>query len=80
MSPIAKKFASETAHYKMGDFGIVPRPDVHMQTNREIMKDVTQAKTLGTLKKVLTRSVAVQTVSAPKVTLNRRSTFELFTI
>ena len=72
MSPLAKKFASETAHYKLGDFGIVPRPEVHMQSNREMMRDVAHAKTLGTLKKVLTRSVAVQTVSAPKViiTLN----------
>lgn len=54
-------------HYQLGDLGLIPRPVHHIPTNMEQMKELSATTRLGNLKKVLTRSVAVQTVSAPKV-------------
>ena len=66
MSPIAKE-GGTIPHYSLGDLGLVPRPKHHIPTNFEKMKELSETTRIGGLKKVLTKSVAVQTVSAPKV-------------
>jgi len=53
-------------HYQLGDLGLIPRPAHHIPTHLEQMKELSATTRLGNLKKVLTKSVAVQTVSAPK--------------
>ena len=55
------------AHYQLGDLGIVPKPDQYIPTYFEKMRDATAVQQLGSLKKVLTRSVGVQTISTQKV-------------
>ena len=67
MSPIAKVPGGTLPHYQLGDLGLIPRPKEHIPTRYEQMKDLSTTTRLGTLKKVLTKSVAVQTVSTPKV-------------
>lgn len=54
-------------HYQLGDLGLIPRPKQPIPSNFDKMKDLSATTRLGSLKKVLTRSVAIQTVSAPKV-------------
>ncbi len=54
-------------HYQLGDLGLIPRPSQPIPSNFDKMKELSTTTRLGSLKKVLTRSVAVQTVSAPKV-------------
>ena len=54
-------------HYQLGDLGLIPRPTQHIASNFERMQELSATTRLGTLKKVLTKSVAVQTNSAPKV-------------
>jgi len=53
-------------HYQLGDLGLIPRPAQHIPTNLEQMQELSATTRLGSLKKVLTKSVAIQTVSAPK--------------
>lgn len=66
-SPLASLPGSTTApHYQLGDLGLIPRPAQQIPTSLDKMKELSVTTRLGTLKKVLTRSVAVQTVSAPK--------------
>ena len=67
MSPIARQAEGTEFHYKPGDFGLIPRPEQRIQTNIEKMHELSQTTRLGTLKKVLTRSIGVQTISSPKV-------------
>lgn len=67
MSPIAKAPGGTLPHYQLGDLGLIPRPKEHIPTHFEQMKDLSTTTRLGAIKKVLTRSVAVQTVSTPKV-------------
>ena len=55
------------AHYQLGDLGLVPRPNHYIQTSVDRTRELTATTRLGGLKKVLTRSVAIQTVSTPKV-------------
>ena len=64
--PISQK-AISVAHYQPGDLGIIPKPDQYIPTYFEKMKDATAVQQLGSLKKVLTRSVGVQTISTQKV-------------
>ena len=53
-------------HYQLGDLGLIPRPKQHIPTSFEQMRVLSATTRLGNLKKVLTRSVSTQTVSAPK--------------
>lgn len=66
MSPIARGPAGTEPHYQLGDLGLIPRPKDNIPTNFEKMKELSATTRLGSLKKVLTRSVAVQTVSSAK--------------
>ena len=54
-------------HYQLGDLGLIPRPAQHIPSHIERVKELSTNQRLGSLKKVLTKSVAVQTVSTPKV-------------
>lgn len=54
-------------HYQLGDLGLIPRPQNQIPTHTDKMKGLSVTTRLGALRKVLTRSVGVQTVSAPKV-------------
>ena len=56
-------------HYKLGDLGLIPRPEEHIPSNQDKVKEISATNQLGALKRVLTKSVAVQTVSAPKVSI-----------
>ena len=67
MSPVAIHPGGTLPHYQLGDLGLIPRPKQHIPTSFEQMRVLSATTRLGNLKKVLTRSVAVQTVSAPKV-------------
>ena len=67
MSPIARVPHGTEPHYQLGDLGLIPRPKHTIPTNFEKMKELSQTTRLGALKKVLTKSVGVQTVSSPKV-------------
>jgi len=58
---------ASVAHYQLGDLGIIPKPDQYIPTYFEKMRDATAVQQLGSLKKVLTRSVGVQTISTQKV-------------
>ncbi|XP_063433263.1 cilia- and flagella-associated protein 157-like [Mytilus trossulus] len=53
-------------HYQMGDLGLIPRPKVNIPTSFDRMRVLSATTRLGGLRKVLTRSVSVQTVSATK--------------
>ena len=55
-------------HYSLGDLGLIPRPKHNIPTFLERTQTLSATTRLGGLRKVLTRSVAVQTVSTPKVT------------
>ena len=54
-------------HYQLGDLGLIPRPKHHIASNTEKIQELSATTRLGTLKKILTKSVGIQTVSAPKV-------------
>ena len=56
-------------HYQLGDLGLIPRPAQNILSSVDKMKESATASRLGGLKKVLTKSVATQTISAPKVSL-----------
>ncbi|XP_063424470.1 cilia- and flagella-associated protein 157-like isoform X1 [Mytilus trossulus] len=66
MSPVALHPGGTLPHYQLGDLGLIPRPKQHIPTSFEQMRVLSATTRLGNLKKVLTRSVAIQTVSAPK--------------
>ncbi|GFO48575.1 cilia- and flagella-associated protein 157 [Plakobranchus ocellatus] len=53
-------------HYVLGDLGLIPRPTQTITTSVEKMRHITHAAQLGSLRGVLQKSVATQTVSAPK--------------
>ena len=53
-------------HYQMGDLGLIPRPRVQIPTSFDRMRVLSATTRLGGLRKVLTRSVGVQTVSVTK--------------
>ena len=55
------------AHYQLGDLGLIPRPKQPIPTSMDKMRVLSATTRLGGLRKVLCRSVGVQTVSAPKV-------------
>ncbi|XP_048774461.2 cilia- and flagella-associated protein 157-like [Ostrea edulis] len=65
MSPVAKSGGTHP-HYQLGDLGLIPRPKNHIPTSVDKMRVLSATTRLGGLRKVLTKSVAVQTVSAPK--------------
>ncbi|XP_076436256.1 cilia- and flagella-associated protein 157-like [Babylonia areolata] len=64
MSPMAK--GGTLPHYSLGDLGLIPRPKQNIPTFLERTQTLSATTRLGGLRKVLTRSVASQTVSAPK--------------
>lgn len=66
MSPVALHPGGTLPHYQLGDLGLIPRPKQHIPTSFEQMRVLSATTRLGNLKKVLTRSVSTQTVSAPK--------------
>ncbi|KAK3087928.1 hypothetical protein FSP39_012548 [Pinctada imbricata] len=67
MSPIATpQSGGPLPHYQLGDLGLIPRPKHHIPTSFDKMRVLSATTRLGGLRKVLTRSVGVQTVSAPK--------------
>lgn len=66
MSPVARS-GGTLPHYQLGDLGLIPRPKNHIPTSVDKMRVLSATTRLGGLRKVLTKSVAVQTVSAPKV-------------
>ncbi|KAL8596770.1 hypothetical protein ACOMHN_053866 [Nucella lapillus] len=53
-------------HYSLGDLGLIPRPKQNIPTFLERTQTLSATTRLGGLRKVLTRSCATQTVSAPK--------------
>lgn len=53
-------------HYQLGDLGLIPRPKQPIPTSMDKMRVLSATTRLGGLRKVLCRSVGVQTVSAPK--------------
>ncbi|PVD21704.1 hypothetical protein C0Q70_17504 [Pomacea canaliculata] len=53
-------------HYNLGDLGLVPRPSQAVPTFTERVHGLSATTHLRSLRKVLTRSVGVQTVSTPK--------------
>jgi len=57
---------TQVSHYQLGDLGLIPRPKQTIPTNFEKMKELSATTRLGGLKKVLTKSVQTQTISAPK--------------
>lgn len=65
MSPVARS-GGTLPHYQLGDLGLIPRPKNHIPTSVDKMRVLSATTRLGGLRKVLTKSVAVQTVSAPK--------------
>lgn len=69
MSPIARQSGNigTLPHYNLGDLGLIPRPKQHIPSHMDKMHDLSATTRLGALRKVLTRSVGIQTVSAPKV-------------
>ena len=54
-------------HYSLGDLGLIPRPAQNITTSVDKMKVISKNTKLGALRGVLQKSVACQTVSAPKV-------------
>lgn len=64
MSPMNK--GGTLPHYSLGDLGLIPRPKQNIPKFLERTQTLSATTRLGGLRKVLTRSVAVQTVSAPK--------------
>lgn len=64
MSPLAQ--GNTLPHYSLGDLGLIPRPKQNIPTFLETTQALSSTTRLGGLRKVLTRSVASQTVSAPK--------------
>ncbi|XP_067662711.1 cilia- and flagella-associated protein 157-like [Haliotis asinina] len=65
LSPISNS-GGTLPHYNLGDLGLIPRPKQLIPTNLDKMRVLSATTRLGTLRKVLTRSVGIQTVSAPK--------------
>lgn len=57
------------AHYELGDLGIVPRKTDHILTNLEKKIKTKPIKELGTLQKLLRRTVATQTIDYTKASL-----------
>jgi len=53
-------------HYSLGDLGLIPRPAQNITTSVDKMKVISKNTKLGALRGVLQKSVACQTVSAPK--------------
>jgi len=53
-------------HYSLGDLGLIPRPAHAITTSVDKMKVISKNVKLGALRGVLQKSVATQTVSAPK--------------
>lgn len=69
LSPLAKGGLGKSGslpHYVLGDLGLIPRPTQTITTSVDKMRHITQASKLGSLRGVLHKSVATQTVSAPK--------------
>ena len=56
-------------HYQLGDLGLIPRPKQPIPTSLDKMRVLSATTRLGGLRKVLCRSVGIQTVSAPKVSI-----------
>lgn len=65
-SPLARSVRGTLPHYQLGDLGLIPRPQHQIPTSLEKTKDLPEANRLGTLKRVLTKSIATQTISSPK--------------
>ena len=51
----------------LGDLGLVPRPSHAIPTSMDKTKALSETTRLGSLRRVLTKSIGIQTVSAPKV-------------
>ncbi|KAL5021759.1 hypothetical protein ScPMuIL_000914 [Solemya velum] len=66
MSPMAADESGTLPHYQLGDLGLIPRPKHQIPTNMDKMRVLSATTRLGGLRRVLTRSVGIQTVSAPK--------------
>ncbi|XP_033758473.1 cilia- and flagella-associated protein 157-like [Pecten maximus] len=66
VSPIAIDARGTQFHYQPGDLGMIPRPENPIPTSLEKMRVKSATTRLGELRKMLTNSVGVQTVSAPK--------------
>ncbi|KAJ8300128.1 hypothetical protein KUTeg_021647 [Tegillarca granosa] len=66
MSPIARSKDGTLPHYQLGDLGLIPRPKQQIPTSLDKMRALSATTRLGGLRKVLTRSIGIQTVSAPK--------------
>lgn len=56
-----------------GDLGIVPRTTQFIPTSMDKAKGLSESARLGSLRRVLTKSIGIQTVSAPKVNTVRYS-------
>ncbi|XP_041368419.1 cilia- and flagella-associated protein 157-like [Gigantopelta aegis] len=65
LSPISRS-GGTLPHYNLGDLGLIPRPKRFPPTNTEKMNALSVTTRLGALRKVLTRSIGIQTVSVPK--------------
>ncbi|XP_064648997.1 cilia- and flagella-associated protein 157-like [Lineus longissimus] len=68
LSPIVRKSGGTLPHYQLGDLGLIPRPEQHIPTSYDKMRELSATTRIGAggLKRVPMKSVAIQTVSAPK--------------
>lgn len=58
--------ADQLGRYQLGDLGLIPRPEQHIPTNLDKVRQIETTR-LGALKRVVNKSVATQTVSTAKV-------------
>ncbi|XP_074654771.1 cilia- and flagella-associated protein 157-like [Tubulanus polymorphus] len=66
LSPICRTPRGTEPHYQLGDLGLIPRPNDRIPTSIDKVQKSVAGQHLGSLKRVLTKSVAIQTVSSPK--------------
>lgn len=65
-------------HYSLGDLGLIPRPNQHIPTSMDKLKVSSKQNKLGTLRGVLSKSVATQTSSGANV--SRPTIFSLIAL
>jgi len=65
-TPVSILQKPSTPHYQLGDLGLVPRPSHAIPTSMDKTKALSETTRLGSLRRVLTKSIGIQTVSAPK--------------
>ena len=67
-------------HYTLGDLGFIPRPDHNIPSFLNRTRDSTGGTHLRGLRRVLTHSVAVQTVNSSKVRISGHTRCDEFSL